>query len=46
MLRKYVRQLNPIQENITPLDKIQKLSEAYDILPKSEKDIDNLNISL
>ena len=45
MLKKYIRQLNPIQENITPLDKIQKLSEAYDILPKSEKDIDSLNIS-
>ena len=30
MLRKYVRQLNPIQENTTPLDKVQLFTEARD----------------
>ena len=45
-IRKYVRQVRPIQEKyIRPADKIQMLSDAYDILPKSEKDIDGLKIS-
>ena len=42
-LRKYVRQLNPVQENyIAPEVKVQSLlSEAYSFFPKSEKEISN-----
>ena len=40
MLRKYVRQLNPIQEKyIAPIDKVQSLLEAYSFFPKSEEEI-------
>ena len=40
-LRKYVRQIRPIQENyIKPEDKVQNLlSEAYSFFPKSEEEI-------
>ena len=45
-LRKYVRQVRPIQEhNIKPENHIQRISEAYDIFPKSSGEIDTLDIS-
>ena len=45
MLRKYVRQLKPIQDNkSTPTNHIQRISEAYSIFPKSAGEIDNLEI--
>ena len=45
-LRKYVRQIRPIQEhNIKPENHIQRISEAYDIFPKSSGEIDTLDIS-
>ena len=44
-LRKYVRQIRPIQEhNIKPENHIQRISEAYDIFPKSSGEIDTLDI--
>ena len=38
----YVKQLRPIQEN--KVDYVKKISEAYDIFPKSEGEIDTLDI--
>ena len=44
-LRKYVRQIRPIQEhNIKPENHIQRISELYDIFPKSSGEIDTLDI--
>jgi len=40
MLRKFVRQLRPIQEKyITPVNKVQNVFEAYNFFPKSEEEI-------
>ena len=41
-LNRYVRQLNPIKKS--KVDYVQKVSEAYDIFPKSEGEIDTLDI--
>ena len=40
MLRKFVRQLRPIQEKyIAPVNKVQNVFEAYNFFPKSEEEI-------
>jgi len=40
MLRKFVRQLRPIQKNyVAPIDKFQNVFEAYNFFPKSEEEI-------
>ena len=41
-LNRFVRQLNPIKKS--KVDYVQKVSEAYDIFPKSEGEIDTLDI--
>jgi len=44
-MRKFVRQLTrPKKESYTsPLNKIQSFTEAYDIIPKSTQEIDELD---
>ncbi len=44
-MRQFVKQLRPRKETYTPpVNKIQSFTEAYDIIPKSTQEIDELDI--